>query len=112
MTEPRTYRIVAAGQTVDLFRTAETAEASADLNACENLHVYSVHHPGLLTLEYVDEDCTAPIAEARGGDVVPLVDPDALAADGCHCGPAIVPLDESEVGAIRARHAVGDFPSA
>lgn len=93
MNEPRTYRIVAAGQTVDLFRTGETSEASADLNAVENLSLYSVHHPGLLTLEYVDEDCTAPIAEARSGAVVPLVDPDALAADGCHCGPTIVHVE-------------------
>lgn len=88
--EPRTYRIIAAGQTVDLFRTAECSGASADENAVDNLVDYSLHHGGLLTLEFVDDECSTPIAEARFGAAVPLVDPDALAADAMHCGPALV----------------------
>lgn len=96
MTEPRTYRIVAAGETVDLFRTAECAGHSADENAVGNLEDYSFHHGGLLTLEYVDAavDCSTPIAEARFGAAVPLVDPDALASDAMHCGPNIAAVPE------------------
>lgn len=97
MNEPRTYRIVTASETVDLFRTAETAGRSADENAIGNLVEYSLHHDGLhLTLEYVEADCSTAIAEACSGEARPLVDPDSLAADAMHCGPAVAAAPELE----------------
>lgn len=98
MNEPRTYEIRVGDVTLDRLVTAATADASADEGALENLARYAAGHPGRLELWFLDGPLAAPLAVMDAGEVRLLVDPDSLAADGCHCGPRIVVEYAAPVG--------------